>query len=87
MTLHWPGWLHLKFDFFVHCGFFWITLDFFKILHYYLSRCFPDGSAVKSPHAMQEIWETQVQPLGREDPLEEEMATHSWRCQEPPFLG
>ena len=23
------------------------------------------------------IWETQVQPLGWEDPLEEEMATHS----------
>ena len=26
---------------------------------------------------MQEIQETQVQSLGREDPLEEEMATHS----------
>ena len=23
------------------------------------------------------IWETQVQPLGQEDPLEKEMATHS----------
>ena len=23
------------------------------------------------------LWETQVQSLGREDPLEEEMATHS----------
>ena len=23
------------------------------------------------------MWETQVQSLGREDPLEEEMATHS----------
>ena len=35
---------------------------------------------VKSPPAMRE---TQVQSLGREDPLEEEMATHSrilaWR--------
>ena len=30
--------------------------------------------AVKNPPAMQE---TQVQPLGQEDPLEEEMATHS----------
>ena len=29
---------------------------------------------VKNPPAMQE---TQVGPLGREDPLEEEMATHS----------
>ena len=32
---------------------------------------------------MQEIWETQVQSLGWEDPLEEGMATHSsilaWR--------
>ena len=35
---------------------------------------------IKNPHAMQEIW---VQSLGWEDPLEEEMATHSsilaWR--------
>ena len=35
---------------------------------------------VKNPPAMQETW---VQSLGREDPLEEEMATHSrilaWR--------
>ena len=26
---------------------------------------------------MQEMWETQVQPPGCEDPLEEKMATHS----------
>ena len=35
---------------------------------------------VKKPHEMQETW---VQSLGREDPLEKEMATHSsilaWR--------
>ena len=35
---------------------------------------------VKNPPAM---WETWVRPLGREDPLEKEMATHSsilaWR--------
>ena len=41
---------------------------------------FPGGSAVKNPPATQE---TQVQSLGREDPLEREMATHSsilaWR--------
>ena len=40
----------------------------------------PDGSAAKIPPAMQE---PQVQSLGWEDPLEEEMATHSsilaWR--------
>ena len=34
----------------------------------------PCGSVVKNPPAMQE---TQVQFLGLEDPLEEEMAIHS----------
>ena len=41
---------------------------------------FPGGSVVKNLPAM---WETWVQSLGREDPLEKEMATHSsilaWR--------
>ena len=41
---------------------------------------FPGGSVVKNQPAKQE---TLVQPLGREDPLEEDMATHSsilaWR--------
>ena len=32
---------------------------------------------VKNPPAMQEPQETQVRSLGPEDPLEEEMATHS----------
>ena len=48
---------------------------------------FPDGSAVKNLPAMQE---TRIQSLGREDPLEEDMATRSsilaWRIlwtQEP----
>ena len=44
---------------------------------------FPDGSAVKNLPVMQETQETWVQSLGREDPLEKEMATHSsilaWR--------
>ena len=44
------------------------------------SRGFPGGSVVKNVHVMQE---TQVQSLCREDPLEENMATHSsipaWR--------
>ena len=44
---------------------------------------FPAGLAVKSPPAMQESQEMQVQSLGQEDPLEKEMATHSrvlaWR--------
>ena len=35
---------------------------------------FPGGSVVKNPLAMQETW---VGPLGVEDPLEKEMATHS----------
>ena len=35
---------------------------------------FPGGSAVKNPLPIQEI---QVRSLGQEDPLEEEMATHS----------
>ena len=35
---------------------------------------FPDVSVVKNQLAMQK---TQVESLGREDPLEEEMATHS----------
>ena len=32
---------------------------------------------VKNPPATQETQEMQVQSLGREDPLEKEMATHS----------
>ena len=32
------------------------------------------GQLIKNPSA---VWETQVQPLGREDPLEEGMAPHS----------
>ena len=35
---------------------------------------FPDGSAVKTSPVVQETW---VEFLGREDSLEEEMATHS----------
>ena len=35
---------------------------------------FPGGSAVKNLPAMQETW---VLSLGREDPLEKELATHS----------
>ena len=49
---------------------------------------FPGGSAAKNLHGMQEIQETRVQSLGQEDPLEEEIATHSsilaWRI---PWMG
>ena len=44
---------------------------------------FPSGSAVENLPAMQETWEIWVCFLGWEDPLEEEMTTHSsilaWR--------
>ena len=38
---------------------------------------FLGGSAIKNPPAVQETQETWVLSLSREDPLEEEMATHS----------
>ena len=41
-------------------------------VHHHLG--FPGGSEVKNLPAMQETW---VQSLGRDDPLEKEMATHS----------
>ena len=43
----------------------------------YQSLDFPGGSAVKNLPAMQEPQEVQFQSLGQEDPLEEDMATHS----------
>ena len=53
---------------------------------HFLKKClmgpmgFPGGSAVKNLPAIQETW---VRSLGQEDPLEEEMASHSsilaWR--------
>ena len=38
---------------------------------------FPGGSVVKHLPAKQETEEMRVQSLGQEDPLEEEMASHS----------
>ena len=64
-----------KYDLFF-CEFvcFWSIIDLWG---------FPSGSVVKNPPAMQEPQETWVPSLGREDPLEEGMATHSsvlaWR--------
>ena len=44
---------------------------------------FPAGSGVKNPPAMQDMQEMWVRSLGQDDPLEEEMVTHStilaWR--------
>ena len=46
-------------------------------------QSFPGGSVVRNLSARQEIQKTWILSLGREDPLEEEMATHSsilaWR--------
>ena len=38
---------------------------------------FPCGAVVQNPSTNEETQETWVRSLGREDPLEEEMATHS----------
>ena len=52
---------------------------------------FPGGSAVKSLPAMPKAQETQVPSLGREDPLEKGMASHSsilaWRLPWTEELG
>ena len=37
----------------------------------------PAAQRVKNLPAMQETWQMWIQPLDQEDPLEEEMATHS----------
>ena len=42
-----------------------------------LSQDFSNGSVIKNPPAVQETKESWVPPLVQEDPLEEEMATHS----------
>ena len=48
-----------------------------------MSGALQEAPVVKNPLPMQEIEEMRVQSLGREDLLEEEMATHSsilaWR--------
>ena len=52
-------------------------------IHIHINMGFPGGSAVKNPPAKQELQELRFQSLGREDPPEEGMATHSsilaWR--------
>ena len=53
------------------------------INEYWVAGSFPGGLAVKNPSEMQELQETQVQSLGWEAPLDDDMATHSsiltWR--------
>ena len=50
------------------------TRNMAKTYHGTFTLCFPGGAVVQNPPAKQE---TPVWSLGREDPLEEEMATHS----------
>ena len=56
-----------------------------------LTKDFPGGSAVKNPPAMQETEETWIPSLGWEDPLKEEIETHSnifaWRIPWTEELG
>ena len=50
-----------------------------KIIYfaYIQNSAFPGSSMVKSPPTIKEMQGTRVRTLGREDPLEEEMATQS----------
>ena len=54
-----------------------------KWLKLNIQLCFPGGTVVKNPPANAGACETRVLSLGRKDPLEEGMATHSsilaWR--------
>ena len=56
-----------------------------------MSGALQEAPVVKNPLPMQEIEEMRVQSLGREDLLEEEMATHSsilaWRIPWTEELG
>ena len=52
----------------------WVKDAWQRNIIYCQSQGFPYGSVVRNLPAMQE---TQVQSLGQEDPLQEEMATHS----------
>ena len=72
---------------------FFFMAEWSSIVYIYLPRLYPLESAlvaqaVKNPPAM---WETRAQSLGREDPLEKEMATHSsilaWRIPWTEDLG
>ena len=47
-----------------------------------ISHPFPYGSAVQDPPRMQEMQETWVRSLGREDPLEEEIKSLLMKVKE-----
>ena len=52
----------------------WVVNEFGISRYILLNTGVPSGSVIKNHLPTQE---TQVQPLGQEDPLEKEMATHS----------
>ena len=59
-------------------GTYYILLAIFLLLYIWIPLGYPVGSSGKEPICLlQEIQETWVQFLGREDPLEKEIATHS----------
>ena len=76
-----------SFEFFSHLGYYreqsslcyTVGSCCLSVLDLAMCMCegFPSGSVVKNLCASEEIQETWVWSLGREDPLEEEMATHS----------
>ena len=41
-----------------------------------MNKNFPTSLVAQTVKHLSTMWETQVQSLGREDPLEKEMATH-----------
>ena len=71
----------LSYDFLRRLKFSWEAI--YLVAHFDITRGFPSGSVVKNLPEMQELQKTWVWSLGWEDPLEEEMATHSsflaWR--------
>ena len=55
-----------------------ITVNTYTVVYFSSARIgFPGGSVVKNPPAKARDTERSIQSLGQEDPLEEEMATHS----------
>ena len=59
------------------------VITVFYVFHYNVKVGFSGGSAVKNLPAVQEVQKMRVWSLSQEDPLEEDMATHSnilaWR--------
>ena len=56
-----------------------LAIFFYQVLEFRIAftYSFPDDSVIKNLPTVQEMQEMEVRSLGQEDPLEEEMATHS----------